>query len=81
MTVNEIVGVLKPARCLAALGWLFLFVYIDFLQFYGLEKNEEIASEWVKVRLRPSEKERLEQAAKDANQNVSEFIRAFVQGL
>ena len=50
-------------------------------RFYGLEKNEEIASEWVKVRLRPSEKERLEQAAKDANQNVSEFIRAFVQGL
>ena len=72
---------LKPAWCLTALGWLFLFVYIDFLQFYGLEKNEEIASEWVKVRLRPSEKERLEQAAKDANQNVSEFIRAFVQGL
>ncbi|WP_319403191.1 plasmid mobilization protein [uncultured Anaeromusa sp.] len=50
-------------------------------RFYGLEKNEEIASEWVKVRLRPSEKEKLEQAAKDANQNVSEFIRAFVQGL
>lgn len=50
-------------------------------RFYGLEKNEEIASEWVKVRLRPSEKEKLEQAAKDAGQNVSEFIRAFVQGL
>ncbi len=54
----------------------------DYLyRFYGLVKNEETASEVIRVRLRPSEKDKLDQAARVAGKNVSEFVRSFVQGL
>lgn len=44
-------------------------------KFYGLERNQESLSEVVRVRLSPTEKERLEAAAKNEGLTVSEFLR------
>lgn len=44
-------------------------------RFYGLERNQESLSEVVRVRLSPTEKERLEAAAKNEGLTVSEFLR------
>jgi hypothetical protein len=48
-------------------------VPIYLYRFYGLVKNEESASEVIHVRLTPTEKSKLQDAA--GEKNVSEFIR------
>lgn len=50
-------------------------------RFYGLEKSEEILSEVLRVRLAPSELEKLTAAAKAAGKTNSEFVREWVRSL
>ncbi|NDL68001.1 plasmid mobilization protein [Anaerotalea alkaliphila] len=50
-------------------------------KFYSFARNEETLSEVIRVRMSPSEKEKLDAAARNAGKNVSEFIRDFVRGL
>ena len=50
-------------------------------RFYGLERNEEGLTEVIRVRLSPSEKEKLDSISKNDNKNVSEFIRDYVRSL
>ena len=50
-------------------------------RFYGLQKNDESLSEVVRFRLRPSEKQKLNTASKNAGKTESEFLRDFVGGL
>lgn len=50
-------------------------------RFYGLERNQESLSEVVRVRLSPTEKERLEAAAKNEGLTVSEFFRDQIRKL
>lgn len=52
----------------------------DYLyKFYGLARNEESLSEVIRVRVSPSEKEKLEAAAENAKATVSEFIREIIR--
>ena len=54
----------------------------DYLyKFYGLARNEESLSEVIRVRVSPSEKEKLEAAATNTDNTVSEFLRAYIRGL
>lgn len=54
----------------------------DYLyRFYGLERNEETLSEVIRVRVSPSEKEKLEVAASNEDKTVSEFVRDHIRGL
>ncbi|MCL6479874.1 MAG: hypothetical protein K6T65_16000 [Peptococcaceae bacterium] len=54
----------------------------DYLyRFYGLARNEESLSEVIRVRVSPTEKEKLETAAKNADKTVSEFLREYIRGL
>jgi hypothetical protein len=48
---------------------------------YGLSRNEEGLTEVIRVRLSPTEKEKLDTVAKNNDKNVSEFIREYVRGL
>lgn len=50
-------------------------------RFYGLERNQESLSEVIRVRLSPTEKERLETAAKNEDMTVSEFLRDQIRKL
>lgn len=50
-------------------------------KFYGLEKNEESLSETVRVRLSPSQLEKIEAYAKNNNKNVSETLRDYINSL
>jgi hypothetical protein len=50
-------------------------------KFYGLEKNDEKASEVVRTRLTPTEKKQIENFAKSEGKTVSEVIREFVRGV
>lgn len=50
-------------------------------KFYGLEKNDESATEVIHVRLTPSEKERADTAAKNDGKTISEMVRDFIKGL
>lgn len=49
--------------------------------YYGLEKSEEILSEVLRVRLSPSELERVKSAADAAQKTVSEYTRDWIRGL
>lgn len=49
--------------------------------FYGLARNEESLSEVIRVRLSPTEKEKLETAAKNENKTVSEYLRDHIRQL
>jgi hypothetical protein len=54
----------------------------DYLyKFYGLARNEESLSEVIRVRVSPTEKEKLETTASNADKNVSEFLREYIRGL
>lgn len=54
----------------------------DYLyKFYGLARNEESLSEVIRVRVSPSEKEKLEAAATNTDNTVSEFLREYIRGL
>jgi hypothetical protein len=54
----------------------------DYLyRFYGLARNEESLSEVIRVRVSPSEKEKLEAAATNTDNTVSEFLREYIRGL
>jgi hypothetical protein len=54
----------------------------DYLyRFYGLARNEESLSEVIRVRVSPSEKEKLEATASNAGKTVSEFLREYIRGL
>jgi len=54
----------------------------DYLfRFYGLSRNEESLSEVIRVRVSPSEKEKLEAAASNEGKTVSEFLREYIRGL
>lgn len=48
-------------------------------KFYGLEKNDEVASEVIHVRLTPTEKRKLEEKATKAGKTISELIRDFIK--
>ncbi|MFZ5596093.1 MAG: plasmid mobilization protein [Bacillota bacterium] len=50
-------------------------------RFYGLIRNEESLSEVIRVRVSPTEKEKLEAAASNAGKTVSEFLREYIRGL
>ncbi len=50
-------------------------------KFYGLEKNEESATEVIHTRLTPSEKEKVETAAKNDGKTISEMVRDYIRGL
>lgn len=50
-------------------------------RFYGLERNEETLSEVIRVRVSPSEKEKLEAIATNENKTISEYIRDYVRTL
>jgi len=54
----------------------------DYLyRFYGIKRNDESLTEVIRVRISPSDKERLDTAAKNEDKNASEFIRDVVRGL
>lgn len=54
----------------------------DYLyRFYGLERNEETLSEVIRVRVSPSEREKLEVAASNEDKTMSEFMRDYIRGL
>lgn len=54
----------------------------DYLyRFYDLSRNEESLSEVIRVRVSPTEKEKLEAAAANDKKNVSEFLREYIRGL
>lgn len=48
---------------------------------YGLGRNDESLSEVIRVRVSPSEKEKLETAAKNDGKNISEFLRDYIRSL
>lgn len=48
-------------------------------RFYGLEKNDESASDVIHVRLTPAEKQKVQDAAGD--KSVSEFVRDYIRSL
>lgn len=50
-------------------------------QFYGLAKSDETLSEVIRVRVSPSEKERLDAAAAANGKTTSEFLRDYIRGL
>lgn len=50
-------------------------------RFYGLARNDETMSEVIRVRLSPTEKEKLETAAKNENKTVSEYLRDHIRQL
>lgn len=50
-------------------------------KFYGLARNEEMLSEVLRVRLSPSELEKVKATADAAGKTVSELIRELVRGL
>jgi hypothetical protein len=50
-------------------------------KFYGLEKNDEAATEVIHIRLTPTEKTKIEDAAKNAGKNISEHIRDYIRSL
>ena len=50
-------------------------------RFYGLARNEETLSEVIRVRVSPSEKEKLEAVAANGDKTISEFIRDYIRGL
>ena len=50
-------------------------------RFYGLARNDETMSEFIRVRLSPTEKEKLETAAKNENKTVSEYLRDHIRQL
>lgn len=47
-------------------------------RFYGLEKSDETANEVAHVRMTPSEKKKLQDAADAAGKSVSEFVRDWI---
>lgn len=54
----------------------------DYLyRFYGLERNEETLSEVIRVRVSPSEKEKLEVAASNEDKTMSQFMRDYIRRL
>lgn len=54
----------------------------DYLyRFYGLQKNDESATEMIHVRVTPSEKAKINAVAKNAGKNMSEFIRDYIRSL
>lgn len=54
----------------------------DYLyRFYGLQKNDESATEMIHVRVTPSEKAKIDAVAKNAGKNMSEFIRDYIRSL
>lgn len=50
-------------------------------RFYGLARNEETLSEVIRIRVSPSEKEKLEAVAANGDKTISEFIRDYIRGL
>ena len=50
-------------------------------RFYGLEKNQESLSEVIRIRLSPTEKNKLDVSAETSNLTVSEFIRDLIRKL
>lgn len=50
-------------------------------KFYGLEKNDETATETLHTRVTLSEKTKIETAAENQGKNVSELIRQFIREL
>lgn len=50
-------------------------------RFYGLTRNEESLSEVIRVRLSPTEKEKLEAAAANEDKTISEFLRDKIRSL
>lgn len=50
-------------------------------RFYGLVRNDETMSEVVHLRLTPSEKGKLDAAAKNENLTISEYLRAHIRSL
>lgn len=54
----------------------------DYLyRFYGIARNEESLSEVIRVRVSPTEKEKLEAAASNAEKTVSVFLKEYIRGL
>jgi|GEM_PF-4716485 len=50
-------------------------------KYYGLSHRKETMSEILKIRLKPSEKFKLEMLAEDTDLSVSELIRSYIQSL
>ena len=50
-------------------------------RFYGLARNDESLSEVIRVRVSPTEKEKLEAASGNEDKTVSEFLRDYIRGL
>jgi len=50
-------------------------------RFYGLARNDETLSEVVRVRISPTEKEKLGTAAKNQNKTVSEYLRDYIRSI
>ncbi len=54
----------------------------DYLyRFYGLAKNTESATEVIHIRLTPTEKAKIDDAAKNAELTTSEYVRNWVRSL
>lgn len=54
----------------------------DYLyRFYGLSRSDETLSEVIRVRVSPSEKEKLEAIANNNDKTVSEFLREYIRCL
>jgi hypothetical protein len=54
----------------------------DYLyRYYGLARSSESLSEVVRVRVSPTEKQKLEAAAANDNKTVSEFLREYIRRL
>ena len=54
----------------------------DYLyRFYGMTRNEATLSEVIRVRVSPSEKEKLEAMAENDGKTVSEFLRDYIRSL
>jgi hypothetical protein len=54
----------------------------DYLyRFYGIEKSDESATEVIHIRMTPTEKAKVDAAAKNADKTVSEFMRDYIRSL